>query len=52
MLQIKEWNKTPWKQIKGDRQPTQKRIQSNDINDDPISQKKNGGTDWEITINV
>ena len=35
-------------QIKGDRQPSRKRIQNNDSEDDPGSQKQNG----EIARNV
>ena len=35
-----------------DRQSAWKRIQSNDSKDDPRTQKKNGGTDWEETRNV
>ena len=36
----------------GDRQPSRKRIQNNDSEDDPVSQEKNGGKDLEDTINV
>ena len=36
----------------GDRQSTWKRIHSNNSKNDPRSQKKNGGTDWEDTRNV
>ena len=33
-------------------QSTQKRIQNNDSKDEPKSQKKNEGTEWEDTKNV
>ena len=36
----------------GDRQSPRKRIQNNDSKDDPGSQKKNGGKDWEDARNV
>ena len=34
------------------RQPSRKRIQKNDSEDDPGSQKKNGGKGWEDAKNV
>ena len=46
---IKRRRTTKWRE---DRQPTWKRIQSNDGKDDGRSQKKNEGTDWEDKINV
>ena len=45
MYQMKEQDKTPEKQLNGDRQPSRKRIQNNDREDDPGPQKKNGGKD-------
>ena len=45
MSQIKEQDKTPEEKLSGDRQSTRKRIQSNDSEDDPRSQKTNVGTD-------
>ena len=47
MYQMKEQGKTPGKTTKwsGDRQPSRKRIQNNDSEDDPGPQKKNGGKD-------
>ena len=49
MSQMKEQDKTPEKQVNenGDRQPSGKRIQNNDSEDDPGPQKKNGGKDRE-----
>ena len=48
--QDKNSRKTPtWS---GDRQPSRKRIQNNDSEDDSESQKKNGGKDWEDARNV
>ena len=38
--------------LSGDRQPSRKRIQNNDSEDDPGSQEKNGGKDWEGVRNV
>ena len=49
IFKMKEQDKTPEKQLGGDSQSTRKRIQSNDGEDDLISQKKNGGKDWEDT---
>ena len=46
---IKHRRTTKWRE---DRQPTWKRIQSNDDKDDQRSQKKNEGIDWEDKINV
>ena len=39
---MKEQDKTPEKQLSGDISPSKKRIQNNDSEDDPLSQKKNG----------
>ena len=48
--QDKNSRKTPtWS---GDRQPSRKRIQNNDSEDDPEAGKKNGGKDWEGARNV
>ena len=54
MSQIKRQGKTPRETLKwsGDRQGFRKRIQNNDSEDDPGSQKKNGGKDWEDIRNV
>ena len=49
---MKEQDKTPEKQLNGDRQPSRKRIQNNDSEDDPGPQKKNGGKDREDARNV
>ena len=46
MYQMKEKAKTPEKQLNEveiDRQPSRKRIQNNDSEDDPGPWKKNGG---------
>ena len=51
MYQMKKQDKTPEKQINGDRQPSRKRIQNND-SEDPGPQKKNGGKDREDARNV
>ena len=47
MYKMKEQDKTPEKQLNGDRQPSRKRIQNNDSEDDPVPRKKNGGKDRE-----
>ena len=52
---MKEQDKTPEKQLNEveiDRQPSRKRIQNNDSEDDPGAQKKNGGRDQEDARNV
>ena len=51
---MKEQGKTPEKKTKwsGDRQPSRKRTQNNDSQDDPGSWKKNGGKDREDARNV
>ena len=45
LSQMKEQDDTPEKQLRGNGQPTGKRIQNNDSEDDPKSQKQNGVTD-------
>ena len=45
MYHMREQDKTPGKQLNGDRQPSRKRIQNNDSEDDPGPWKKNGGKD-------
>ena len=46
MYQMKEQDKTPEKQLNEvDRQPSRKRIQNNDSEDDPGPRKKNEGKD-------
>ena len=45
MSQMKGQNKTPEKQLNGDRQPSRKRIQNSDSENDPGSWEKNGGKD-------
>ena len=45
MYQMKEQDKIPEKQLNGDRQPSRKRIQNNDSEDDPGPQKKKAGKD-------
>ena len=54
MYQMKEQGKTPEKQLKwsGDRQPSRKRIQNNNSEDDPGPRKKNGSKDREEARNV
>ena len=54
MYQMKEQDKTPEKQLNegGDRQPSRKRTQNNDSEDDPGPRKKNGGKDREDARNV
>ena len=52
---MKEQDKTPEKKKtkwSGDRQPSRKRIQNNDSEDDLGPQKKNGGKDQEDARNV
>ena len=51
---MKGQDKTLEKQPKwsGDRQHSRKKIQNNDSEDNPRSQKKNGGKDWKYAINV
>ena len=39
-------------ELSGNRQPSKKIIQNNDSEDDPRSQEKNGGKDWEDARNV
>ena len=34
------------------KQPSRKRIQNNDSEDDPGSQEKNGGKEWEDARNI
>ena len=43
--QVKEYDKYPPNQIRGDRESTRKRIQNNDSEHDSGSWKKNGGKD-------
>ena len=50
--QMKEQDKTPEKQLNGDRQPSRKIIQNNDREDDPGPWKKNGGKDQEDARNI
>ena len=52
MSQMKGQDKTPEKQLNRDRQPTRKRIQNDNGEDDTGSQEKNGGKDWEDARNV
>ena len=55
MYQMKEQDKTLEKQlneVKIDRQPSRKRTQNHDSQDDPGPQKKNGGKDGEDARNV
>ena len=53
MYQMKEQDKTPEKQLNEvDRQPSRKRIQNNDSEDDPGPRKKNEGKDWENARSV
>ena len=67
MYQMKEQDKTPEKQLdeveignlrrkttklSGDRQPSRKRIQNNNSEDDPGPRKKNGSKDQEDARNV
>ena len=52
MYQMKEQDKTPEKQINGDRQRSRKRIQNNASEDDPGLRKNNGGKDQEDARNV
>ena len=54
MYQMKEQDKTPEKQLNEveDRQPSRKRIQNNDSEDDPGPRKKNGDKDREDARNV
>ena len=51
---MKEQDKTPEKKTKwsADRQPSRKRIQNNDSEDDPGPREKNGGKDRADTRNV
>ena len=42
---MKGQDKTPEKQLSGDRQPSRKRVHNNDSENDPESQEKNGGKD-------
>ena len=42
MSQMKGQNKTPEKQLNGDRQPSRKRIQNKDSEDDPGCWQNNG----------
>ena len=51
MYQMKEQDKTPEK-LNGDMQPSRKRIQNNDSEDDPGPQKNNGGKDREDKRNI
>ena len=54
MYQMKEWDKTPEKQLHEVEigKPSRKRIQNNDSEDDPGPQKKNAGKDREDARNV
>ena len=54
MSQMKGQDKTPEKKTKwnGYRQPSRKRIQNNDNEDDLESQKQNRGIYWEDARNV
>ena len=52
MSQMKGQDKTPGKQLSGDRQFSRKRIQNNDSEDDSESRKNNAGKDWENARNV
>ena len=55
MYQMKEQDKTPEKQlgeVEIDRQPSRKRIQNNDSEDDSGPREKNGGKDREDARNV
>ena len=55
MYQMKEQDKTPEKQpneVEIDRQPSRKRIQNNDSEDDPGPRKKSGGNDGEGVRNI
>ena len=49
---MKEQDKTPEKQLNGDRQTSRKRIKKNDSEDDPGPRKKNEGKDREDVRNV
>ena len=52
MFQMKGQDKTPEKQRNGDRQPSGKRIQTNDTENDPGSWEKNGGKDCKDARNA
>ena len=52
MSQMKGCDKTSEKKLNGDRQPSRKRIQNNDSEDDSGSQEKNGGKYQEDARNV
>ena len=45
MPQMKGHDKISEKKLNGNRQPSRKRIQNNDSEDDPESWEKNGGKD-------
>ena len=49
---MKEHDDTPEKQLRGNGQPTGKRIQNNDSEDHPRFQENNGCKDWEDARNV
>ena len=54
MSQMKGQDQTSEKTNKwsGDRPPSRKRIQNNDMEDDSGSQEKNGGKDWKDARNT
>ena len=53
MSQMKGWDKNLREATEqsGDKQPSRKRIQNIDSEDNPGSQEKNGGKDWEDAKN-